>query len=132
MVGGPWHGSLPGGLPAACDGVVHTAAPQAAVTVVSVAAGSFHTMALTAAGAVFTYGAMATPAGSATATQARSVAAEAGGGARAQGRVLSIAAGDENSIAVTADGAVCTWGSATFHQLGHGDTADDPAAADGV
>jgi len=42
------------------------------------------------------------------------------------GEVVSLAAGDDHSLAVTADGSVWAWGDNTFGQLGDGTRADRP------
>jgi len=40
--------------------------------------------------------------------------------------VVAVSAGDMHSLAITADGAVWSWGRGTFGQLGHGDEKDQP------
>ena len=35
--------------------------------------------------------------------------------------VIAVSAGDSHSLAITADGAVWSWGFGTFGMLGHGD-----------
>ena len=42
-------------------------------------------------------------------------------------RVRSIAAAELHNLAVTEDGAVFSWGDATFGKLGHGNLVDWPA-----
>ena len=41
-------------------------------------------------------------------------------------RVIAVSAGGVHSLALTADGAVWSWGGGAFGQLGHGDHQDQP------
>ena len=87
--------------------------------VVAVSAGNDHSLALTADGAVWSWG-----------------FGEFGGlghgdeedqllpkqiEALAGQRVLAVSAGNDHSLALTADGALWSWGGGAFGQLGHGD-----------
>ena len=87
--------------------------------VVAVSAAFFHSLALTADGAVWSWG-------------------RGGGGKLGHGdeqnqllpkkiaalagqRVVAVSAGYAHSLALTADGSVCSWGYCLYGQLGHGD-----------
>ena len=89
--------------------------------VVSVAAGMSHSLALTAEGALlsFGYGAYGRLGHGDTAnlTQPKRVVA------LAKERIVGVAAGDDHSLALTAEGALFSFGWCLFGQLGHGDTA---------
>ena len=41
-------------------------------------------------------------------------------------RVVAVSAGDFHSLAITADGALWSWGHGDFGKLGHGDEQDQP------
>jgi len=90
--------------------------------VVAVSAGSAHSLAITADGAVWSWG--------------EGYQGRLGHGnhevqllpkkieAFADQRVVAVSAGAAHSLALTADGAVWSWGWGYFGQLGHGDTQD--------
>ena len=86
----------------------------------SVSAGEYHSLALTAGGAVWSWG--------------RGGDGRLGHGDFHQGqwqpkkieafygqRVLAVSAGETHSLALTADGSVWSWGGGAFGTLGHGD-----------
>jgi len=89
---------------------------------VSVSAGDFHTLALTADGNVWSWG--------------QGTYGRLGHGdeqnqllpkkteALAGERVVAVSAGHCHSLAITADGAVWSWASGAYGQLGHGDRQD--------
>ena len=92
--------------------------------VVSVAAGNSHSLALTAEGALFSFG--------------RGAQGQLGHGDRAEQpqpkrvvvlakeRVVGVAAGGNHSLALTAEGALFSFGNGVSGQLGHGNTARQP------
>ena len=87
--------------------------------VVAVAAAKHHTLACTDAGEVFAWGCnrdgrLGVP-GCDTAATPRRVSSLAG-----RVRVVALAAANRHSVALGADGAVFTWGSNSFGQLGYG------------
>ena len=89
---------------------------------VSVAAGRYHSLALTAGGAVFTWGdgdyGKLGHGDEQNQLLPKTVEAFAGR------RVVAVSAGAYHSLAVTADGAVWSWGWGDYGRLGHGDTQD--------
>jgi len=86
---------------------------------VSVSAGGGHSLALTADGAVWSWGwGMSGTLGHGDEQNqllAKKIEAFAGQ------RVVAVSAGGDHSFAITADGAVWSWGVGTFGRLGHGD-----------
>ena len=89
--------------------------------VVMAACGSFHTLVVTEDGALWVcgggdYGQLGLN-NKADRHSFERVGAEAFGGAR----VVAAAAGEENSAAVTEDGALWTWGNGAYGRLGHND-----------
>ena len=87
--------------------------------VIAVAAAKHHTLACTDAGEVFAWGCnrdgrLGVP-GCDTAATPRRVSSLAG-----RVRVVALAAANRHSVALGADGAVFTWGSNSFGQLGYG------------
>jgi len=86
--------------------------------VVAVSAGEAHSLALTAPGAVWSWGGGEDGLGHGdTQLQLLPKKVEAFAGQR----VVAVSAGGMHSLAVTADGAVWSWGSGEDGQLGHGD-----------
>jgi len=87
--------------------------------VVAVSAGAHHSLALTADGAVWSWGGGGWGRlGHGDAQRQllpKKIAALAGW------RVVAVSVGDNHSLAVTADGAVWSWGSGAYGRLGHGD-----------
>ena len=87
---------------------------------VSVSLGGYHSLALTASGAVWSWGAgRAGRLGHGdeqSQWQPKKVEALAGQ------RVLTLSAGGAHSLAATADGTVWSWGGGDWGKLGHGDT----------
>ena len=88
-------------------------------SVVAVSAGREHSLALTAVGAVWSWG--NAPNGKLghgdTQPQLLPKKVEALAGQR----VVTVSAGGAHSLAVTADGAVWSWGNGVYGRLGHGD-----------
>jgi len=87
--------------------------------VVAVSAGGSHSLALTAGGAVWSWGSGGFgPLGHGDEQHQplpKEVEAFAGQ------RVVTVSAGSKHSLAITADGAVWSWGHRAFGSLGHGD-----------
>ena len=86
--------------------------------VVAVSAGPFHSFAVTADGAVWSWGSGASGQlghGDEEPLLPKKVEALAGQ------RVVAVAAGSEHSFALAADGAVWSWGCGDHGRLGHGD-----------
>ena len=89
--------------------------------VVSAAAGAFHSMAVTADGKLFGFGYAAAGAlGLGEMWQAQVRPARVA--VFAEKRVVSVAAGAHHTLAITADGALFTFGLGANGKLGHGDT----------
>ena len=87
--------------------------------VVAVSAGGFHNLAFTADGAVWSWGdgGCGKLGHGDQQLQLLPKKVEAFGGQR----VVSVSAGRSYSIAITADGAVWSWGGGSWGELGHGD-----------
>ena len=87
--------------------------------VVAVSAGSQHSLAVTADGAVWSwgFGGLGQLGHGDQQNQLLPKKIEALAGQR----VLAVSAGQSHSIAITADGAVSSWGLGGFGCLGHGD-----------
>ena len=89
--------------------------------IVRVAAGSSHSLALTAEGALFSFGwgeyGQLGHGDTANQLQPKRVAG------LAKERMVSVAAGNTHSLALTAEGALFGFGCGEEGQLGHGDTA---------
>ena len=87
--------------------------------VVTVSAGSFHSLAITADGAAWSWGhgAFGKLGHGDEERQLLPKKVEALAGRR----TVAVSAGTHHSIALTADGGVWSWGSGTFGKLGHGD-----------
>ena len=88
--------------------------------VVAVSAGEYHSLAITADGAVFTWGKGEDASlghGEDLSNQLLPKKVEA----LADQRVVAVSAGDAHSLAITADGAVFTWGKGEDGCLGHGE-----------
>jgi alpha-tubulin suppressor-like RCC1 family protein len=96
--------------------------------VVMVAAGGAHTVALSEAGHVFTwgFGEFGQLGHDDRGDQLAPRQVEAGrfGGEK----VVFVAAGDDHTVAVTAGGRLYTWGDGEYGQLGHGDTGRQAGA----
>ena len=98
--------------------------PLGGERVVSVSAGGYHNLGLTSSGAVWSWGS--------------GIGGMLGHGdaqdqplpkkieALAWRRVVAVSAGVGHSIAITADGAVWSWGDAGSGRLGHGDEQNQP------
>ncbi len=94
-------------------------------TVVAIAAGQLHTLALCADGTVVAWGAGASGQLGHNATTASAVPVLVDTSGALSGRtVVSIAAGERHSVALCADGTAVTWGGNAYGQLGNGTTAD--------
>ena len=92
--------------------------------IVSVAAGGNHSLALTAEGALFSFGfggyGQLGHGDTTCQPQPKRVVA------LAKEQVVSMAAGDNYSLALTTEGALFSFGKGGQGQLGHGDTANQP------
>jgi len=90
--------------------------------VVAVSAGQYHNLALTADGAVSSWGfgggGRLGHGDEQTQLLPKKVEAFAGQ------RVVAVSAGHSHSIAITADGAVWSWGGGSYGKLGHGDSQE--------
>ena len=110
-----------------------TGTPLEGKTVVAIAAGGDHTLALTADGQVFawgdnTYGELGN-----SSTLSSFVPVPVNTSGVLSGKVVTaIAAGKNHSLALTADGSVYTWGANNSGELGNGITIDSsvPVAVD--
>ena len=87
--------------------------------VVAVSAGDAHSLAITADGAVWSWGE------GAWGGPQNQLAAEESRGAFVGPRVFTLSAGGFHSLASTADGAVFTWGKGESGCLGHGEDLSD-------
>lgn len=94
-------------------------------TVVAVAAGATHSLAITSDGRVFAWGdnSFGQLGDNSIITRQVPVAVDTSG-VLAGKTVLAIAAGYKHSLALTADGAVIAWGYNDYGQLGNGTTAN--------
>ena len=90
--------------------------------VVAVSAGQYHNMAITADGALWSWGGGAVGRLGHGDTQIQLLPKKIE--ALAGRRVVAVSAGDLHSLALTADGAVWSWGGVVFGKLGHGDGVD--------
>lgn len=116
-----WHDSP---VPAAVD----ARGALAGETVVAIAAGDYHSLALTADGEVIGWGQNSSgKLGNGSTTDPRVPVKVDATGALAGKRVVAIAAGTHHSVALTADGLVCTWGSNFEGQLGNNGMPDGSA-----
>ena len=85
----------------------------------SVSAGAYHSLAITADGAVWSWGQGGLGQLGHGDWQGQSLPKKVE--ALAGRRVVAVSAGGEHSLALTADGAVWSWGYGGFGKLGHGD-----------
>ena len=90
---------------------------------VSVSAGAGHSLALTADGAVWSWGSGGNGRLGHGGRQRRLLPKKVE--AFAGQRVVAVSAGFDHSLAITADGAVWSWGGGGGGQLGHGDEQDE-------
>ena len=88
--------------------------------VVAVSAGGWHSLAITADGAVWSWGAGLNGRLGHGDTQRQLLPKKVE--ALVGRRVVAVSAGGEHSLALTADGALWSWGEGNFGRLGHGDT----------
>jgi len=95
--------------------------------VVMVACGRTHTIAITAAGQLFSFGAGGRGQLGLDDTNDRDVPVEVGETRFGGARIVYAAAGDYHSGAVTSEGRVFTWGVGDFGRLGHGNEEDQLA-----
>jgi len=84
-----------------------------------VSAGAFHSLALTADGAVWSWGAGGDGRLGHGEEQWKLLPKKVE--ALADRRAIAVSAGTLHSLAITADGAVWSWGNGLFGRLGHGD-----------
>lgn len=88
-------------------------------TITAIAAGYGHSLVLTSDGEVFSWGSNGNgKLGNGTNIDPRTPVKVDASGALAGKRVIAIAAGEDHSIALTADGLVFAWGDNTYGQLG--------------
>jgi alpha-tubulin suppressor-like RCC1 family protein len=103
-------------------------------TVVALAAGGYHSLALTADGLVFAWGRNYDygQLGNGSATDSNVPVAVTADGELAGKTVVAVAAGGYHSLALTADGLVFAWGRGDFGQLGNGSDLNSfvPVAVD--
>ena len=103
-----------------------TGTPMAGKSIVNIAAGGYHSLALADDGTVYAWG--YNPTGQlgngATVDSRTPVAVKATGTPMAGKNIIKIAAGVHNSLALASDGTVYTWGRGEFGQLGNGTTTD--------
>ena len=103
-----------------------TGTPMAGKSIVNIAAGGYHSIALADDGTVYAWG--YNPTGQlgngATVDSRTPVAVKATGTPMAGKNIIKIAAGVHNSLALASDGTVYTWGRGEFGQLGNGTTTD--------
>jgi alpha-tubulin suppressor-like RCC1 family protein len=102
----------------------------ASKTVVGIAAGSGHTLALTADGRVYSWGSNQygqLGIGSSFPSSSNSPVAVLGSGLIEGKAVVAISAGTSHSMAVTSDGKVYVWGAGSSGQLGTGATSNSYA-----
>ena len=92
-------------------------------SVIAVSAGYFHSLALTADGAVWSWGYGNWGQLGHGDYQAHLLPKQAE--ALADQRVVAVSAGERHSIALTADGAVWSWGEGDEGKLGHGDVQNE-------
>ena len=94
-------------------------------TVVAVAAGAFHSIALCSDGTVATWGNNSSgQLGNGTSNASSTPVAVTTGGALSGKKVVAIAAGQQHTLALCSDGTLVAWGSNASGQLGNGSTVD--------
>jgi VCBS repeat-containing protein len=104
---------------------VNQAGALAGKTVIAIAVGHFHSLALTSDGAVYAWGRNdCGQLGNGSYVNSAEPVAVIRSGALAGKTVVAIAANAENSMALTSDGAVYTWGTGSFGRLGNGSLSD--------
>jgi len=104
---------------------VNTSGALMGKTVVSVAGGNYHSLALTSDGRVFTWGHNNNgQLGNASTTD--SLVPVAVNGALAGKTVVAIASGGDHCLALTSEGQVFAWGLNVYGQLGNGCTTNSP------
>ena len=111
---------------------VNTGGVLSGKTVIAVAAGQYHGLALCSNGTVVAWGSNSNGQlgnGSAATTSNVPVAVDTGGALLGK-TVIAIAAGQNHSMALCSDGTLATWGSNSLGQLGNNSTTDSniPAA----
>tara|TARA_Y100000389_G_scaffold127639_1_gene124947 strand:+ start:898 stop:2085 length:1188 start_codon:yes stop_codon:yes gene_type:complete len=92
--------------------------------IVMVAAGSWHTVALSEAGHVFTWGCGSKGQLGHNNDMDELVPRQIGSGAFMGEKVVFVAAGRDHTVAVTSEGHLYTWGNGSLAELGHGDTGN--------
>ena len=91
--------------------------------VVAVSAGTYHNLVLTADGTAWSWGSGGNGRLGHGGRQRRLLPKKVE--AFAGQRVVAVSAGYDHSLAITADGAVWSWGEGGYGQLGHGDEQDE-------
>ena len=133
-----WGGNFSGSLgtnstrnskvPVAVNTLAADGSALAGKTVVAVAAGSYHSLALCSDGTVASWGGNNFGAlGNSTTTDSALPAAVNAAGVLSGKRVTAVSAGYGHSLALCSDGTLAAWGYNAFGQLGNNSTANSPA-----
>ncbi len=102
---------------------VYTSGVLSGKTIVQVAAGSSHSIALASDGTVYTWGFnIGGQLGNSSNTNSNVPVAVYTSGVLAGKKIIQVAAGGAHSIALASDGTVYTWGDNAYGQLGNGNT----------
>ncbi len=105
--------------------VVNMAGVLGGRTVVSIAAGAYHSLALCMDGTVASWGYNFNgQLGNGNTTNSKVPVAVNATGALSNRKVVSVAAGSAHNLALCSDGTLAAWGYNSYGQLGNGNTAD--------
>ncbi len=132
IVGWGWNSSGQLGIAPSSGILLPFAMPDMGVlagkTIVSIAAGASHSLALCSDGTLVSWGGGASNLGAGGTTQSSVPIAVKTTGALAGKRVVVISAAAANNLAVCADGSMVAWGHGFYGQLGNGGTvpANEP------